>query len=220
MSAAAAARGTDPLPKATPEAWAGRPPSKKGKRTMPKNPKKTYQLKISLKGAKPPIWRRFLVDSSMALPEFHGVLQTVMGWDNSHLHQFSAYGESFGIADPEFDFEGGRDERKFKVAHLLKNEKDAIVYEYDFGDGWAHKITLEKILPFDPKAVLPVCVKAKGACPPEDVGGLWGYYAFLEALNDPKHPEHDEYKEWVGEDFDPDAYDIEQVNALLRDYRR
>lgn len=183
---------------------------------MPKKPKKTYQLKVSLKGAKPPIWRRFLVDGAMTLAEFHDVLQIVMGWSNSHLHQFAAYGAVYGSPDPEFDFEGVRDERKVKLAQVLEHEKDAMTYEYDFGDGWTHKITLEKILPLDAEAVLPACIKAKGACPPEDVGGLWGYYELLESLKDPQHPQHEENKEWIGEDFDPDAYDLEGVNARLR----
>ena len=95
-----------------------------------------------------------------------------------------------------------------------------MVYEYDFGDSWEHNIRLEKILPFDPDAVLPLCLKAKGACPPEDVGGIWGYSNFMEALSDPDHPEHTEYKEWVGGGFDPAAYDIKEVNEMLSKYRR
>ncbi|MGB8719543.1 MAG: plasmid pRiA4b ORF-3 family protein [Desulfobacterales bacterium] len=182
---------------------------------MPKKPKKTYQLKVSLKGAKPPIWRRFMVDGAITLAELHDVLQIVMGWSDSHLHQFTVNGAAYGIPDPEFDSEGVRDERKVGLAQVLQDEKDAIIYEYDFGDGWTHKIALEKILPFDAKATLPACIKAKGACPPEDVGGLWGYYELLETLKDPKHPEHEENKEWVGEDFDPDAFDLEEVNAQL-----
>lgn len=187
---------------------------------MAKKPQKTYQLKVALKGAKPPIWRRFLVDSGMTLAELHDVLQTVMGWSDSHLHQFTAYGAAYGVPDPEFDLEGVRDERKVKLAQIMRHEKDAMIYEYDFGDGWMHQITLEKILPVDAEAALPVCIKGKGACPPEDVGGLWGYYALLESLKDPQHPEHEEGTEWVGEDFDPDAFDLDWINALLDAQRR
>jgi len=82
------------------------------------------------------------------------------------------------------------------------------------------EISIEKILPFDPETSLPVCIKAKGACPLEDVGGVWGYYDFLEAQIDPDHPEHEEYKEWVGGDFDPDAYGIKEANKLLKEYCR
>ena len=67
---------------------------------------------------------------------------------------------------------------------------------------------------------MPICIKAKGACPPEDVGGIWGYYNFLEALDDQNHPEHEDYKEWIGDDFDPAVYDIEKTNELLSEYCR
>ena len=143
-----------------------------------------------------------------------------MGWTDSHLHQFIAGGRYYGVPDPEWDLMKTHDERKVRLNQLLKKEKDSLVYEYDFGDGWEHKITLEKILPFDPNIVLPVCVKAKGACPPEDIGGMWGYYDFLEALNDSEHPEHEESKAWVGGAFDPAAYDIDEVNLLLRKYAK
>jgi hypothetical protein len=187
---------------------------------MPKKPKKTYQLKVSLQGAKPPIWRRFLVDGAMTLAEFHDVLQIVMGWGDSHLHQFTVSGVAYGSTDPQFGIEMARDERKVRLEQVLQHEKDAMVYEYDFGDGWRHKVTLEKVLPFEAGAVLPACTKGKGACPPEDVGGLWGYYELLESLKDPKHPQHEDAKEWIGEDFDPDAYDLDWVNARLRAKRR
>ena len=174
-----------------------------------------YQLKVSLKGAKPPIWRRFLVDSSVKLPKLHETLQIVMGWTDTHLHQFVVGELIYGVPDPEWGFEEIQNEKNIRLDKLLKNEKDTLVYEYDFGDGWKHKITLEKIMPFDSGATLPICVKAKGACPPEDVGGIWGYYRFLEALNDVNHPEHNEYKEWVSGEFDPDAYDVQKVNEIL-----
>jgi hypothetical protein len=176
---------------------------------------KIYQLKVALVRAKPPIWRRFLIDGTMTLRDLHETLQIVMGWTDSHLHQFVAGGRCYGVPDPEWDFEEIVDETKVRLDRVLINEKDSMSYEYDFGDGWAHKITLEKILPYDPDATLPQCVKGKGACPPEDVGGLWGYYRFLDALQDPNHEEHEEFKEWIDGDFDPDAYDIDEVNALL-----
>ncbi|MGA7978746.1 MAG: plasmid pRiA4b ORF-3 family protein [Chromatiaceae bacterium] len=187
---------------------------------MARAPRTTYQLKITLKGAKPPIWRRFLIESSVTLAKLHDAIQIVMGWTNAHLHQFIADGEYFGVPDPDFGLDEVLDEKKYKLNQLLMDEKDSISYEYDFGDSWTHKITLEKILPFDAKAQLPFCVKGKGACPPEDVGGIWGYYNFLEALNDPEHSEHEDYLEWMGGGFDPAAFDIEEVNKLLAKYCR
>ncbi|MFQ5597435.1 MAG: plasmid pRiA4b ORF-3 family protein [Nitrospiria bacterium] len=187
---------------------------------MPRALRETYQLKIGLQGAKPPIWRRFLIANSVVLPKFHEVIQRIMGWTDSHLHQFIAGEQCFGTPDPEFGFSEVLDESRYKLSQLLKNEKDSIIYEYDFGDGWEHKITLEKILTFDRKTILPLCTKAKGACPPEDIGGVWGYHDFLEALKDRTHPEHEAYKEWVGDGFDPSAYDIKGVNKVLAEYCR
>ena len=186
---------------------------------MTKALRNTYQLKIGLKGAKPPIWRRFLIENSVTLPELHLVIQIVMGWKNCHLHQFIVANKYYGISDPDFDMDLETiDENKYRISQLLIKEKDSIVYEYDFGDGWEHNIRLEKILTFDPKQELPFCIKAKGACPPEDVGGIWGYYDFLEALNDSKHPEHEGFREWIGGDFDPDGCDIDGINRLLAEY--
>ncbi|WP_295387782.1 plasmid pRiA4b ORF-3 family protein [uncultured Thiodictyon sp.] len=177
--------------------------------------RKIYQIKIGLNDAKPPIWRRVLLDSSVSLSKFHDIIQIVMGWTDSHLHQFRAGETYYGIPDPNIDFMETLDERRYKLNHLLKKEKESIRYEYDFGDSWDHKITLEKVLPFDPAATLPHCIKGKGACPPEDVGGIFGYYDFIAAVSDPTHPDHADRTEWVGGDFDPDLYNIDEVNALL-----
>ncbi|NEX19716.1 plasmid pRiA4b ORF-3 family protein [Thiorhodococcus mannitoliphagus] len=178
---------------------------------------KAYQLKIGLIGAKPPIWRRLLIASSTPLSEVHHAIQIAMGWTNSHLHQFEAGNAFYGVPDPDFgfDFHEIQDETRYKLSQLLRREKDSITYEYDFGDSWQHKITLEKAMFVEPETKLPQCLKGKGACPPEDVGGLWGYYGFLEAIADPKHPEHVDCLEWVGGAFDPTALDINEINARL-----
>lgn len=182
---------------------------------MAKSPGKIYQLKVNLQGAKPPIWRRLLIVNSVPLPLFHNVLQIVMGWMDSHLHQFMAGGNYYAQPDPYDDFSESLDENRYKLSQLLKKEKDWLIYEYDFGDSWQHKITLEKILPFDPEAILPQCIKGKGACPPEDVGGIWGFAEFLQAMADPTHPEHADYKDWFDGEFDPQAFDIDEINQRL-----
>ena len=181
-----------------------------------------YQIKVTLKGSKPPIWRRIQVPGDIRLDKLHRVLQVVMGWDDYHLHQFIVGGEYYGEPHPDYEMWGPemRDETRVSLRQIAPQEKSRFVYEYDFGDGWEHKITLEKILPFDPKAILPNCVAGEGACPPEDVGGIWGYHEFLEALGDPKHPEHEEYMDWVDGEFDPQLCDIENINALLFEYCR
>jgi len=181
--------------------------------------KHIYQIKITLIGAKPPIWRTVLVPSNIGLSAFQDVIQVVMGWTDSHLHQFIANNVFYGIPDDDFEMEM-EDEAKYKLSQLLKKEKESFIYEYDFGDSWEHKILLEKILPFDNKLVLPVCIKGKQACPPEDCGGVWGYEELLVTISDPKHPEHDDMLEWLGGEFDPEEFDLEETNEDLAEYCR
>lgn len=184
-------------------------------------PNKTYQIKISLQGSKPSIWRRVLIPSDMSLPDFHKVIQTTMGWTNSHLHQFvknrtyySPEMEDESLWDEEDDDD--LDYSKFKVSDLLKKTKDKMKYEYDFGDGWEHVVVLEKIEDerMDIKDV--TCLAGENNCPPEDCGGIWGYYNLLEILKDPEHEEYEEYSDWLGDEFDPTYFDIEEVNDMLR----
>jgi hypothetical protein len=180
--------------------------------------RKIFQLKVSLIGSKPPIWRRLLVTDSTDLAEFHDIVQTVMGWTDSHLHQFVVGDVRYGIPDPDWDDETIC-EKDVRIGSALKKPKDWLVYEYDFGDGWEHRVELEKVLPFSPDTDTPVCTGGKNSCPPEDVGGVWGYSDFLEAYKDSSHPEHENVMEWVGEYFDPNEFNIDVVNALLREER-
>src|SRR6185436_1069548 len=152
------------------------------------------------------------------LSELHIILQTAMGWTDSHLHMFVAGSQRYGVPDPELDpFQ--RPEAGVRIETLLKREKDSILYEYDFGDGWEHKVTLEKILPEEGGEMLPKCIGGRLACPPEDVGGVYGYASFLQAYRDKTHPEHEEMVEWAGEFFNPEAFDLDEVNDLLAEGR-
>jgi len=171
----------------------------------------TYQIKVTLADSKPPIWRRLLVPSTITLAKLHDILQIAMGWDDYHLHQFIARDQYYGVPNPEYDDEM-KNEARVKLSGVLQQEKDTMVYEYDFGDGWNHKIVLEKVLPHDPNISLPRCTAGKRACPPEDCGGVWGYADFLEIIGDPNHPEHKEMLDWVGGEFDPEHFDIAEVN--------
>ncbi|TSA31528.1 MAG: plasmid pRiA4b ORF-3 family protein [Porphyromonadaceae bacterium] len=175
--------------------------------------KQIYQIKIVLKNSKPTIWRRVLVKSDILLADFHDIMQNVMGWTNSHLHQFEK--SRIYYAPKEFELEGSKDYRKVRLDTLLYQEKEKIQYEYDFGDSWTHEITLEKILPFSESAKLPVCTAGKRNCPPEDCGGVWGYAELLEVISDPGHPEYEEMIEWVGGKFDPEYFDIGEINKEL-----
>jgi hypothetical protein len=177
-----------------------------------------YQLKITLKDSNPPIWRRIQVQDDTTLYKLHQIIQVVMGWTNSHLHQFITGGVYYGEPDPEYGFDVVNEKRS-RLQELVCHVKDKCIYEYDFGDGWDHEILLEKILEPEAKTRYPRCLTGKRQCPPEDIGGVWGYRTFLEAIGDPDHPEHDEYLEWVEDVFDPEVFDVEAVNRELKQIR-
>ncbi|PTQ88792.1 plasmid pRiA4b ORF-3 family protein [Nitrosomonas ureae] len=178
-----------------------------------------YQLKITLKGMRPPIWRRILMASTTKLDDVHLIFQIVMGWTNSHMHEFIQGRDRYVEPDEEFSSDA-KDEAQYRLDQLLEKEKEKLIYIYDFGDGWEHEVVLEKILPFKTSADLPICVKGCRACPPEDIGGIGGYMMFLEAISDPTHPEHEDMLEWIAGDiegpFDPEAFDLAEVNQLLQ----
>ena len=180
-----------------------------------------YQLKITLKGSRPSIWRKVLINPDLPLEDLHKIIQTTMGWTNSHLHQFWKDRTNYYLEINDFgelpDNSKSCEYCKTKVSDLLKKEKDKIEYEYDFGDSWNHVITLEKVLPFDDTEVYPVCIDGKRHCPPEDCGGLWGFYNMLEILKDPQHEEYEEYLEWLGEEFEPEYFDKKEVNLMLKE---
>lgn len=175
-----------------------------------------YQLRIDLKGIRPPIWRRVLVPSDVSLDDLHEIIQAVMPWWDAHLHQFSDGWTHYGIPDDE-DWFDVVDSRTVAISDVLPAAGAKIEYEYDFGDSWIHQIRLEKILDPDPDVTYPVCVKGKRACPPEDCGGIYGYMGMLEALGNPEHPEHGGYLDWLGDDFDPEAFDLEDANLALQE---
>lgn len=183
-------------------------------------PKKTteriHQIKITLLGTKPPIWRRVQVPADIKLADLHIVIQIVMGWYGEHLYEFTINQENYG----DLDMLGGEteDDSQFSLGELIKKEKARFRYEYDFGDDWEHELVVEKILPAEPGVHYPRCLTGKRACPPEDCGGVWSYAGLLEAIADPKHPGHEEMLEWVEEGFDPEVFDLEDANARLREY--
>ena len=173
-----------------------------------------YQIKVSLNGVRPPIWRRLLVPGSVSLKDLHDVLQAAIGWTDSHLHQFVARGTLYGRPDPEFG-RGCVNEKGVRLDGVLRAEKDAMTYEYDFGDGWQHKVVLEKILGSAEDDVAPSCTAGARACPPEDCGGVWGYANLLKIISDSSHPEHDEMLEWLGDQFEPERFDVSEINSML-----
>jgi len=175
-----------------------------------------YQIKVTLNESKPPIWRRILVRSDITLEHLHYAIQVAMGWTNSHLHQFIVGQTYYGEPYPDYGTEM-RDERRVRLNRIAPGEGAKFRYEYDFGDSWLHDLLVEKVLEPEPGRQYPACVKGKRACPPEDVGGVWGYEMFLEAIRDPGHSEHEMYVEWIGEEFDSEEFDLDRTNEILRE---
>ena len=173
-----------------------------------------YQIKITLKDSKPPIWRRIQVSGETNLYKLHRILQKVMGWEDYHLHQFVIDKKKY--AHPDAELEDVLDERKFKLTQLPLKENSVFIYEYDFGDSWDHELLAEKILTSEENLISPLCIAGEKASPPEDCGGIWGYEEFLEASKDPKHERHEELLNWIGGVFDPEAFDLNAVNKGLR----
>lgn len=143
-----------------------------------------------------------------------------MGWENCHLHQFIKNRMYYSVRHPEdafWDEEINIDyiKGKIRISDLLQKEKEKITYEYDFGDGWEHEVLLEKVLPINQKRKYPVCLTGRMNCPPEDCGGIWGYVNMIEILCQPEHEEYENYVEWIGDDFDPEYFNKDEINELL-----
>lgn len=179
-----------------------------------------YQLKVTLKGIQPPIWRRVQVPARTSLRELHYVLQVVMGWENSHMHQFRVGKRYFETPAPKawgLDFMGFKteDDGKVRLAEVAPKVGAKFIYEYDMGDSWEHQVVVEKILIAEPDLDYPRCLDGGRACPPEDCGGIWGYADILAALEDPTQEGAGELLEWLGDGFDPEHWDIQAVNQQL-----
>jgi hypothetical protein len=203
-------------PRSSTSVRASRAPARTGAGTV-------YQLKITLDGVRPPVWRRVLVPDC-TLADLHHIIQVSMGWSDYHLHVFEIGGEQYGDReqwdepDPWGESEV-KDERKLKLSRLAAGGIKKFRYVYDMGDNWQHTIQLEKVLPAEAGVHYPRCTDGKRACPPEDCGGPWGYPGLLEALANPRHPEHADMLEWVGGEFDPEQFDAEAVNEELSGMR-
>ena len=179
-----------------------------------------HQFKITLKDIEPPIWRRIQV-KDCTLDKLHEHIQTAMGWTNSHLHQFKIGGVLYG--DPQLLCEGFEDDPE--VINSLDTRLRAIVpedgsrfaftYEYDFGDGWEHEVLFEGCLRAEKGSRYPLCLEGERACPPEDMGGTYGYQEYLKAMADPKHEQHEEFMEWRGP-FDPEEFDAGAATKMMR----
>jgi hypothetical protein len=178
-------------------------------------PDSIHQLKITLEEIDPPVWRRVLLPSSFTLDQVHAATQAVMGWSDTHLHEFEIDDARYASADEDdFDDDDADDERLTRLADVAP-VKSSFTYTYDFGDDWRHRIDVEDVVAPEPGVTYPRCAEGGRACPPEDVGGASGYEHFLEAVGDPGHEEHRDYLDWVGGSFDPASFDLALVQRRL-----
>lgn len=176
-----------------------------------------YALKVTLLDTSPPVWRRILVPRDITLHNLHRTLQTVMGWTNSHLHQFVC--RSPRLSDPRAGV-GSKiaNEKRTKLGEVIGTVGARLWYEYDFGDGWRHELLLEEVLLGD-ETFQQMCVTGKRSCPPEDCGGPEGFAELLQALQNANHPSHNGACEWIG-DFVPESFSVDQINKRLRRRKR
>ncbi len=178
------------------------------------SPEQVYQLDIRLRRIEPPIWRRVVVSDQITLAALHHLLQVVMGWEHSHLYQFVVGTARYGEPDPEEDSDMQSD-RRVRLRDIAREKGASWVYEYDFGDGWEHLVTLEDLWPRTANSLVPRCLDGGRACPPEDCGGVGGFEHLLEALRDRRHPEHRELRAWAGRHYDPALFSVQAVNSAL-----
>jgi hypothetical protein len=180
----------------------------------------TAVLRIELLDIKPLIWRRVRVERSVTFKHLHETLQIVMGWQNSHLHEFRAGELILGMKDVEEldERENLQDEDDWRLHELLDTGVSEFEYVYDFGDDWVHRVVLEPATRSREPGPSPLCLAGENACPPEDVGGPHRYAVFLEAIADPAHKEHEQYLRWIGGVWDPKGFDLNRVNCELRSW--
>jgi Plasmid pRiA4b ORF-3-like protein len=185
---------------------------------MKRQYKKVYQFRITLDGITPKIWRQIQVPENYSFWDLHVAIQDAMGWQDSHLHQFEILNhetrqrEYMGIPDDDFDldievFPGW----EYLISDYFSLENPEAIYAYDFGDGWLHSILLEAIQEKEPTTKYPSCIGGERTCPPEDVGGVDGYYSFLKVIGDPMDEEYEEMLVWVGGSYNPEGFDYKKV---------
>ncbi len=183
---------------------------KKKRKFKPNNPENSiYNLKISLLGTQPKIWRSVEVKGSTTLISLHDIIQNIMGWENYHLHRFWSH-----------SLKTYSEEEQWCLHHIVEDAGDRFFYEYDFGDRWQHEILLKKVSIQDETKEYPICTSGQYASPPEDCGGIYGFRHLLAVMQKPRSHEYLEIVEWLGKPFDLKAFDIQKINSRLHRNKR
>jgi hypothetical protein len=213
----------DVLTKFLTESFSTKEGNKKHQRIIKKGSKNkihtVMQLRVRIKGIRPPIWRKLLVRSDTKLHDLHLMIQSAFGWDNYHLYEF--FDGLVYYTKPSDEWESDPDEidsTEVTIEDINLREGSKIEYTYDFGDGWDHTISVEKVLPLDSSLKLPACIGGKRNCPPEDCGGVYGYYDVLRKAANPDDPDHEATIEWLGE-YNPEEFDLKFADSQVKDYK-
>jgi hypothetical protein len=180
---------------------------------------KSFQLRIALQKVEPVVWRCVRVPEAVTLSKLHKIFQIVMGWTDAHMHEFTIGAARYGIPDPDFEDEAMISERRVTLREALVPSIMHFLYRYDFGDGWQHDVHIERVGAAIADDPVLLCLGGANACPPEDVGGPYGYLDFLKAIANPRHKRHREYLTWCGGAFDPAGFDLQAVNKRLRRFK-
>ena len=177
---------------------------------------KIIQFNIRIVHSSPSIWRSFQIMDDYRLDHFHQVLQIVMGWDNYHLHRFTIQGKHYEMNMPHIMnlYEEGENEVKYFLHDFNLQQNEEIAYLYDFGDSWEHLIEVEDII--EGELIVPICLAGKNAGPREDSGGIHHYQHLVKIIKNPSHPDYEEFKTWLPENFDATLFDILSLNKELK----
>jgi len=180
-------------------------PARRGRKPKPR----AVELRISIADIEPPIWRHVRVPDTYTLDQLHRVIQLLFGWLDYHLYEFEVGERRFEEPDQEAE---GEDSTTVRLRDLGLTKGTRLTYTYDFGDGWENEIAVEDIYIVTPldehdERLLPKLYRGERAGPQEDSGGPSGYQRMVDALRDPRHPEHKDYRNWAG-DYDPERFDV------------
>lgn len=183
------------------------------------------QLTISIQKSAPLIYRTVLVKKETTFFELHHIIQIVMGWQNYHLFEFNLDGFRIGLIEETEKGNGYGSDQVLDatttiMTDILSLDKDIFQYNYDFGDCWLHDIAVEQLLKKENKAFYPVCIDGRLNCPPEDCGGIQGFYHTLDVIRDKNHPEYKDTRQWVGKKYNPDLFEKEKINRKLKQLRQ
>lgn len=180
-----------------------------------------YQFRITLRGVEPPIYRVFHVSNRITFKKLHKIIQTVMGWKDDHSFEFKYGPIHIGIPDGEYFILDGFhwDAARSRLSQLNLEYQDVLLYNYDFGDDWRHLLEVESSYYVNEGSIPPLCLEGENACPPEDVGGVGGFEYFLQVIRDPNNEEYEHLMTWAGGNYDPKAFNLDEVNRKLTKLR-